>query len=494
MYPKIAFLNGHYRNSNGTIYGYAKDGKIYLTDRGLNPNTPIHEYTHLWVKAVRNNNAELYDNLRNLFSRESLPDMWDELDNDPQYRDLSDEAKLSEIIARFSSKRGAERMEQEAQKRIDEAKQQGKRAIADAVSLRERMRNLLRRFWNWVGEHLFHIKHFGSREETADRVLYDLLNGTDLGQSHTEQDNQAEFSTSPMPKRVEGEMVHEWAKRIAEWKRQQVDEQQVAEYAKLLDQNGSKKSQLFAQIVDKFTPIDNFQQWVQAQGGVYDEDTMDMHADISLALGRIETFSRRYKNDYMQRIADSITSIVKDADIADPLLALGLKWQNFDNKKMNGKPLTVREIMGVYAQAKDTWEAEQQGLSDRGAQGFVKNLGASHTNINARIDQLRRELRNLTQPAARAKRETEIVDLQDQLIYTGRASDTMLEHRTRDERLQHQVVVLRDGQQYIIELQDERLANAVNNIKNKQKLSIVNRNNQIILLSLHPKSKPLYSK
>lgn len=636
------------RTSNGTIYGYAKDGKIYLTDRGLNPNTPIHEYTHLWVKAVRNNNAELYDNLRDLFSRKNLPDMWNELDNDPQYRDLSDEAKLSEIIARFSGKRGAERMEQEAQKLIDDAKQEGKRAVADAVSFRERMRNLLRRFWNWVGEHLFHIKHFGSREEAADRVLYDLLNGTDLGQTHTENDSQAEFSTSPMPKRMDGEMVHEWAKRIAEWKRQQVDEQQVAEYAKLLDQNNSKKSKVFAYVVDKFTPIDNFQQWVQAQGGVYNPDTMDMHSDISLALGRIETFSRRYKNDYMQRIADSIAQIDEDNYIADPLLALGLKWQNFDNKKMNGKPLTVREIMGVYAQAKDTWEADQQGLSDRGAQGFVKNLGVSHTDIieaveriipqkqldefwnavyaanqfaldyqlnagmldtdtrnrytrryyvpqrgwrerdfdgrdtayikgngtrlygnpynaalvkahgreslasdpfaliesigltsitqsehnkskqqllnlllanemlglksgawrvkqvwsknvidprtghimrkpdgtpvqaevtyaaptqqerehdadiNAQIEQLRKELKDLTQPTARAKREAEIANLQDQLIYTGRATDTMLEHRTRDERLQHQIIVLHDGQQYVIELQDERLANAVN--------------------------------
>lgn len=636
------------RTTSGVIHGYAKDGKIYLTDKGFNPNTPIHEYTHLWVKAVRNNNAELYGNLRDLFSRENLPDMWNELDRDPQYSNLSDEAKLSEIIARFSGKRGAERMEQETQKLIDDAKQEGKRAVADAVSFRERMRNLLRRFWNWVGEHLFHIKNFGSREEAADRVLYDLLNATDIHQPPAEKDSQAEFSTSPMPKRMDGEMVHEWAKRIAEWKRQQVDEQQVAEYAKLLDQNNSKKSRAFAYVVDKFTPIDNFQQWVQAQGGVYNHDTMDMHSDISLALGRIETYSRRYKNDYMQRIADSIAQIAKDNHIADPLLALGLKWQNFDNKKMNGKPLTVREIMGVYAQAKDTWEADQQGLSDRGAQGFVKNLGVSHTDIieaveriipqkqldefwnavyvanqfaldyqlnagmldtdtrnrytrryyvpqrdwrerdfdgkdtayikgngtrlygnpynaalvkahgreslasdpfaliesigltsitqsehnkskqqllnlllanemlglksgawrvkqvwsknvidprtghimrkpdgtpmqaevtyaaptqqerehdadiNAQIEQLRKELRDLTQPTARAKREAEIANLQDQLIYTGRATDTMLEHRTRDERLQHQIIVLYDGQQYVIELQDERLANAVN--------------------------------
>lgn len=89
-----------------------------------------------------------------------------------------------------------------------------------------------------------------------------------------------------------------------------------------------------------------------------------------------------------QRIADSIAQIAKDNHIADPLLALGLKWQNFDNKKMNGKPLTVREIMGVYAQAKDTWEAKQQGLSDRGAQGFVKNLGASHTDIIEAVERI----------------------------------------------------------------------------------------------------------
>jgi len=100
---------------DGTVYGFAQGGTIYLTPEGLNPNTPIHEYAHLWVAAIRRRAKDLYRNLQDLFSRANLPDMWAELDRDPHYAYLSDEAKMSEIISRFSGKRGAERMEQEAQ-------------------------------------------------------------------------------------------------------------------------------------------------------------------------------------------------------------------------------------------------------------------------------------------------------------------------------------------------------------------------------------------
>ncbi len=1081
---------------SGTIYGYAQNGNIYLTEQGLNPNTPIHEYTHLWVAAVRRRNPELYANLQDLFSRDNLPDMWAELDRDPNYSHLSDHTKLSEIISRFSGKQGAERMEQEAQKHIDEAKKQGKQPLARAISLRERMRNLLRQLWNWIGENLFHIRRFGSRQEAADRVLYDLINATDLGHpaksegntarqematirdeavangtfmkapngeptrlterqwlqvrtkafkkwfgdwekparieklrkskaienhyngdyelnrnsakqwmldnirgeytnqdtgetitiskvginevtshgstavehlkslhsipdmienaifideiSNTKEndqydsyryyvcglkidgvdytakivvgvkdgskyydhrlteiekgalldhlnglsnsvaenqntsfvgkdtklisilqtnsskvvdengeplvvyhgartgkqfysfenvnnffidnkqvaqmfadeyayqmivdgevyilskqdaeeiassiepaypndilelfdqgvdnilddittienlndlvdyggiqigvddfanakeisikptpnplfevflnmrnpqtidfegrvwevgddalltprlphdgviakniieggaaaeidgqeppvatdyvvnapsqiksatDNNGSFdesnddirfsisssASSPVPPKIQGETTREWAVRIAEWRKQQLDQQQVEQYKQLLLQNQSRKSKLYKLFVDKFTPIDNLQQWLVSRGGTFDPDTMDMHGDLSLAFGRIETYSDRYKNTYIQAIADTITAIEKKKKLRAALQALDLRWQNFEDKTVNGKPLTTREIMGVYAQAKDTREAEEQGLTDRGAQGFVHNLGKTHdelidavegalpqktidafwdavyaanqfaldyqlhagmidpatrerytrryyvpqrgwrerdfdgidTNyvkdsgthlygnpynaalvrargrqslasdpfaliesigltsirqsehnkskqqllnlllaneriglqsgawtvrqvwaknvidpatgrvmlkpdgtpieaevtysaptqaerehdhaIQAQIDQLRRE--RLTSPDAIAKRDAEIEDLQNQLIYTGRATTTMIEHRTRDEKRQHQVVVLKDGQQYIIELQDENLANAVN--------------------------------
>ena len=71
--------------AGGKLYGWAEGNRIHITKAGMNPNTPIHEYSHLWIKAIKKNNAELYENLKELFSRENLPEMYEELDNDPNY-------------------------------------------------------------------------------------------------------------------------------------------------------------------------------------------------------------------------------------------------------------------------------------------------------------------------------------------------------------------------------------------------------------------------
>ncbi len=331
------------RTSNGTIYGYAKDGKIYLTDRGLNPNTPIHEYTHLWVKVVRNNNAELYDNLRDLFSRENLPDMWDELDNDPQYRDLSDEAKLSEIIARFSGKRGAERMEQEAQKLIDDAKQQGKRAVANAISLYERMRNLLRRFWNWVGEHLFHIKHFGSREEAADRVLYDLLNATDLHQPPAEKDSQAEFSI---------QSAGESAEPTSRLTRSEV-------VTKILVQNAKNDYNTMQAALNKVSQdIKGIRAAMRLQSG-YDRNVVSALLNLYNTLLQSNNVWAGYMPDTTQRVAAQIVNAIGKQDInkevntiMDYIVDAQTKAAQRQWDKLRQTPIDKINISGVVAQGK----------------------------------------------------------------------------------------------------------------------------------------------
>lgn len=38
---------------DGTVYGWAENGEVYLTEESFNPNSPIHEYTHLWAEAVK---------------------------------------------------------------------------------------------------------------------------------------------------------------------------------------------------------------------------------------------------------------------------------------------------------------------------------------------------------------------------------------------------------------------------------------------------------
>ena len=331
------------RTTSGVIHGYAKDGKIYLTDKGFNPNTPIHEYTHLWVKAVRNNNAELYDNLRDLFSRKNLPDMWNELDNDPQYRDLSDEAKLSEIIARFSGKRGAERMEQEAQKLIDDAKQEGKRAVADAVSFRERMRNLLRRFWNWVGEHLFHIKHFGSREEAADRVLYDILNATDLHQPPAEKDNKAEFSI---------QSAGESAEPTSHLTRSEV-------VTKILVQNAKNDYNTMQAALNKVSQdIKGIRAAMRLQSG-YDRNVVSALLNLYNTLLQSNNVWAGYMPDTTQRVAAQIVNAIGKQDInkevntiMDYIVDAQTKAAQRQWDKLRQTPIDKINISGVVAQGK----------------------------------------------------------------------------------------------------------------------------------------------
>ena len=166
------------RTPNGIVYGWAKDGKIYLTQNGINPDTPVHEYAHLWLKAVKGKNRELYENIASIFSRSNFASLYDELDTDPNYSYLSEEGKLSEVVSRFSGKRGAEMMTQEADRIIGEHPTISNRAKVRILI--GRAKRWLAALWSWVGENLFGIKSFGSAEEVADRVMYDLLNNTSL--------------------------------------------------------------------------------------------------------------------------------------------------------------------------------------------------------------------------------------------------------------------------------------------------------------------------
>lgn len=166
------------QTQDGTVYGYAKDGKIHLTHKGLNPNTPIHEYAHLWAKAMQRNNPQGWQSAA---ERLKGTPMWDAVLNDPHYQSLADEnAIASEVLARYSGKRGAERMETMAKELLAQSETRGE--AAKAVSLIQRAKKALQDFWKWVGTNLFGIKEFRTAEEVADRVLYDLMNGTDIKQ------------------------------------------------------------------------------------------------------------------------------------------------------------------------------------------------------------------------------------------------------------------------------------------------------------------------
>ena len=163
-----------FKSRVGTVRGWTKGGVIYLTKDGLNPDTPIHEYTHIWADAVQKFNPALWNNVKSLMKR--LP-QWQQVVSDPNYQDIAgnEDAVASEVLARYSGKRGARRLEQDAKAMGESTGRRG-----SAARLLERVKEAIAQFWDWVNVNLFNLSGFSSAEEVADRVLYDLVSGTDL--------------------------------------------------------------------------------------------------------------------------------------------------------------------------------------------------------------------------------------------------------------------------------------------------------------------------
>lgn len=165
------------RTPSGTMYGWTVGGKIYLTPQGMNPSTPVHEYTHLWANAMMQKNPKGWKSVKDLLRGTPI---WEEVMSDANYSDIRDNEDLvvSEVLSQLSGKENAKRLEAEAQRMLAEAK--WATAKADAISLIEQMKHALQQFWNWVGTNLFGIDKFESMAQVTDRVLWDLMSGTDL--------------------------------------------------------------------------------------------------------------------------------------------------------------------------------------------------------------------------------------------------------------------------------------------------------------------------
>ena len=98
----------------GQVYGYATpEGAIYLDERVIKPEHPIHEYTHLWDRVVRSKNDALWNRGVELMKQTSL---WNEYLNHPEYgqrwiaegksgKEL-DDLIASEVHARLVGKEG----------------------------------------------------------------------------------------------------------------------------------------------------------------------------------------------------------------------------------------------------------------------------------------------------------------------------------------------------------------------------------------------------
>lgn len=93
--------NIYFSKQNGEIFGYTYDGKIAINKDKFRLDTPVHEYTHLWDKAVQKINPEFWKRGVELM-KESAE--WDKVVNDPSYANIKDNEDLvaSEVHSRLA--------------------------------------------------------------------------------------------------------------------------------------------------------------------------------------------------------------------------------------------------------------------------------------------------------------------------------------------------------------------------------------------------------
>lgn len=169
---RIEFL----REPDGTVYGATVGGKIYLNRERLNPNTPIHEYTHLWFSALKDANPELYK--RGVELMKQLP-IWEEVKTDPNYANLSgDDAIASECLSRLVGDKGADVLTKMAK----DANVSGDiLGTAHRISLIEEFKDWLKKFWTWVRDSFTPwTKEEAARvsvDDIQNMVLSDLAKG-----------------------------------------------------------------------------------------------------------------------------------------------------------------------------------------------------------------------------------------------------------------------------------------------------------------------------
>lgn len=159
-----------FRNRNGEVYGFVKDGKVYIDTTIAKADTPIHEYTHLWARALREHNPKEWANIVRLLKKEKA--LWEYVKG--MYPELTEDNDIAdEVLAHYSGKRGAEKLRQA----INEIKKDKTRSVFDKARIIKGLQNVkqaLERFWQGVADFL-HI-HYTTAQEVADRVLYDMLN------------------------------------------------------------------------------------------------------------------------------------------------------------------------------------------------------------------------------------------------------------------------------------------------------------------------------
>lgn len=224
--PGVQYLKG-----KGVVYGYTDGKQIVLNQEHLNPNTPIHEYQHLWRTAAKNMNPELIEHGDKLIMQTQL---FADLKQDPNYNHLTDEQICDEAFARLTGEDGAAILEQMAKDAIKE----NPLDTAKELSVINKLKEWLKKFWYWTLDTFTKWKPEDIKRMTLEDIrnllLRDLANGVDprIKLHEAENVDDIKFMGSTIKKRMkdistqlEGRELDEAQQAVADvysWKKDNV--------------------------------------------------------------------------------------------------------------------------------------------------------------------------------------------------------------------------------------------------------------------------------
>ena len=190
-----------FAQGKGVVYGYTDGKQIVLNQEHLNPNTPIHEYQHLWRTAAKEMNPELIEHGDKLIMQTQL---FADLKQDPNYNHLTDEQICDEAFARLTGEDGAAILEQMAKDAIKE----NPLDTAKELSVINKLKEWLKKFWYWALDTFTKWKPEDIKkmtlEDIRNLVLRDLANGVDPRTKFHEAENadDIKFMGSTTKKRM----------------------------------------------------------------------------------------------------------------------------------------------------------------------------------------------------------------------------------------------------------------------------------------------------
>ena len=292
----VKFLEG-----DGIVYGYTDGKEIVLNQDHLNPDTPLHEYQHIWRMAAKEKNPDLIAHGDELIKQTSL---FEELKNDPNYKHLNDEQLCDEAFSRLTGEDGEKILEKMAEDAIKE----NPLDTAKELNVINRLKKWLKDFWYWTLDTFTKWKPEDIKkmtlEDIRNLVLRDLAKGVDPREVLKKPQTQNYKRNYELSEKEKNETTERIDKRIAELNRLEKEQSLKSEHGNLAEshEHGYLPSNINIDGVQSVAPLN----------AKIDKKFLP-------------------KNFYLENLAKFITSMGNDADITT---------DNFTKKLFEGLGMT----------------------------------------------------------------------------------------------------------------------------------------------------------